>query len=351
MKEADLIDRIGPELKGLLEEIPGVQVLLKRPPYRQFGLLQPDLLFRVKTRQGERTLIVEASTSGSPKSARAALNQLARFRESVPEALGVFAAPFISPASFEICRSEGVGAVDLAGNCILAFDEVFIRVTGRDNPAPNRRALRSLFMPKSSRVLRVLLSGPGRHWKTQELATEAQVSLGLVFNVKERLMDREWVKAEPEGLLLVEPRLLLKDWADWAGANPWKAQQFYSMESLPDIEARLAKVCLSLGVPFALTGFSAADRLAPFTRYSKATAYVIGSADPVVAAMNLKPVPSGGNVELLVTEDRHVLYGAKEAAGVMVVTPVQAYLDLQGQSGRGQEAADFLLQEVISSQW
>jgi hypothetical protein len=351
MRDAELLDRVWPDLKDLLEGIPGVAVSLMRPPLRKLGQVQPALLIKVKTRHGPRTLLVEVGTSGSPKNARAALNQLARFREVLPEALGVFAAPFISPATIEICKSEGVGAIDLAGNCYLAFNEVFIRVTGRDNPAPNRRGLRSIFTPKSSRVLRVLLANPGRHWMTQALATEAKVSLGLVFNVKERLLDREWVKSEPEGLLLVEPSLLLKDWAVWAGANPPLAQHFYSMESIPGIEARLAKACRSLGVPCALTGFSAADRLAPFTRYSKATAYVIGSADPVVVAMNVKPVSSGGNVELLVTDDQHILYGAKDLNDVKIVSPVQAYLDLQSQSGRGLEAAEFLLQEVISKQW
>ena len=39
---------------------------------------------------------------------------------------GVVLAPFISERSADVCREAGVGYVDLAGNCLINFDHVFL---------------------------------------------------------------------------------------------------------------------------------------------------------------------------------------------------------------------------------
>jgi hypothetical protein len=46
-----------------------------------------------------------------------------------------------------------------------------------------------------------------------------------------------------------------------------------------------------------------------------------------------------------------VLYGARPIDGICVATPVQVYLDLVGLKGRGEEAANALLEEVIKRTW
>jgi len=122
-------------------------------------------------------------------------------------------APYISPQAAEICAKEGIGYLDLAGNCRLSFGQVFIRREGIRNPFARKRDLRSLYAPKSTRILRVLLMRKSA-WKTQALADEAGVSLGQVANVKKLLRDREWVADGEEGFKLTNPRSLLADWAE-----------------------------------------------------------------------------------------------------------------------------------------
>ncbi|GAH48685.1 unnamed protein product, partial [marine sediment metagenome] len=39
---------------------------------------------------------------------------------------GVFAATFISGESKQICRENGIGFIDLAGNCLFKFDNVYL---------------------------------------------------------------------------------------------------------------------------------------------------------------------------------------------------------------------------------
>ena len=80
-------------------------------------------------------------------------------------------------------------------------------------------------------------------------------------------------------------------------------------------------------------------------------AYVVGNLDGLAERLELKPVTSGANVNLIVPYDEGVLYGAETKGDARVTSPVQTYLDLRQIKGRGEEAADFLKQQVIQPSW
>jgi len=86
-------------------------------------------------------------------------------------------------------------------------------------------------------------------------------------------------------------------------------------------------------------------------RYQRVTAYVSEALGDLVKTLGLKEVPSGANVTLLLPYDDGVFYGATDVNGIRIVSPVQAYLDLIGYRGRGEEAATFLLEQVIQRKW
>ncbi len=153
MKCAAVIDQAKDVLLGCLKEVPFVTVQLMKES--KSPLIGPDFQLRVKTQAGTTTLIVDVRSVGQPRVVREATNQLARYRQQWPEAYGVVMAPYISPKAAAICRDEGVGFADLAGNCSLAFDPVFISKEGKENPFARKRDLRSMFSPKAGRVLRV----------------------------------------------------------------------------------------------------------------------------------------------------------------------------------------------------
>lgn len=318
---------------------------------RNFGGCRADLVTTVSTPAGTRYFVAEVKPVGQPRAAREAVNQLWRFRQDRPDVVPVFIAPYISPASAELCRQEGMSYVDLSGNCRLVFDNSFVEREGRPNAFAEKRDLRSLYSPRSSRVLRVLLANPGEAWKVKELAKEAEVSLGLASNVKRLLEDREWIRKTEDGLTLIVPEKLLAEWAENYSFRRNKVRDCYSLKPVPDLEADLASACRDRNVPYALTGFSAAARLAPMVRSLRAMAYVRKPLDEVVAFLGLKEVASGANVTLLEPYDEGVFYGTEEDRGIRLASPVQVYLDLKGFRGRGEEAAAKLLDEVIRPQW
>src|SRR5438552_2641329 len=142
-----------------------------------------DLVAKFRLIDQEHTLVVEISPLGQPRQIRAVVTRLAEIRRDLPEAYPVAAAVYIGPQSARILTSHNLGYVDLSGNCYLAFGNVLIEKEGKRNVRPSVRPLRSLFAPRATRVIRVLLVEPARAWRLEELARAAAGSLGHAHNV------------------------------------------------------------------------------------------------------------------------------------------------------------------------
>jgi len=337
-------------LRACLERVPFLKILqIKREA--RIGEFRADLLVKLSLPADEQELVVEVKSNGQPRIAREAVNQLLRYKMAKPEIYGVFIAPYISQRAAEICSKEGIGYIDLAGNCRLSFKQVYIEQGGKPNPFSERRELRSLYSPKASRVLRVLLSRPDKEWRIKELSKETEVSLGQVSNVKRLLEDREWISTRANGFVLTEPEKLLLEWSENYNYRKNRILEYYSLKSMPEIETDLAKVCAQNEVRYALTGFSGAARLAPAVRYQRVTAFVNEGEMDLATSLDFKPVSSGANVILLVPYDKGVFYGTQVVDGVRIASPIQIYLDLMGFRGRGEEAAKVLLEKVIRPKW
>lgn len=296
-------------------------------------------------------IIAEIKSSGQPRLAREAVNQLFRYRDEVPGMYGVFMAPYISSQTASICEKAGIGYADLAGNCRLVFGQVYIERCDWPNSSIVRRELRSLFTAKASRILSVLLTDPRRSWKVLPLAKEAGVSLGQASNVKKLLEDREWVERTTKGLRLSHPKDVLAAWGGAYSFGKNRIRDYYSFMQPAEIEAKLKEISRERGVSFALTGFSAAARLAPAVRSQRVMAYVEGHPEEIARRLELKEVASGANVSLVQPADRGVFIGVREVEGQRIVSPVQVYLDLKSMKGRGEEAAETILERIIKPTW
>jgi hypothetical protein len=311
---------------------------------------QPDLVVTLQQEGKVKFFIVEVKNNGEPRYARQAINQLLRYINSSSE-YGVFIAPYISPEAAEICREAGMGYVDLAGNSFISFDKIFIDKQGNPNPYSRKRYLKSLYSPKAERILRVLLSSGKMEWKVKELAKEANVSIGLVSNVKKLLEDREWVDAQTIGFSLIEPFSVLREWSENYSIKRNLIRDFYTILSISEFEERLGNVCANENITYGMTGFSGAARLAPAVRYQRAMAYVQVNLENLTELLGIKPVTSGANVTLLEPYDEGLFYGSQDRDGIRVLSPIQIYLDLKNFRGRGEEAAEALLDQVIGDLW
>lgn len=384
MKQGDLLQSAQENLTAVLQQVPLLSqssFLPKRLPGDLSAgfmvLIQPS--GPAESFGPTRRLVCELRSAGQPRLAREACLSLMEIVQADQHSYPIFIAPYISPAAAAICKQYKTGYLDLAGNCLLAFDSVFIQKQGFPNPNAATRELRSLYSPKAERILRVLLSSGPRLWRTQQLADTAQVSLGQVASVKKLLADREWIESGPSGFALsgyssgathgirngsrqdlddlppgpIQAAVLpmLKEWARAYRPQRSVTSEFYSLQPIPEIEAKLTAYATAQGKPFAFTGFSGAARLAPAVRYQRATAYIAADVNAIAETLAWKRVNSGPNITLIQPYDEGVFFDTRNIDGAPVVSPIQLYLDLLQSKGRGEEAAAAILAEVIQPLW
>jgi len=338
-------------LLSCLSKIPFLKVIDVQKSYGDKDFQPFDIKAKIRLPGKAINLIAEIKSSGQPRLAREAVNQMLRFKDKVSDAYFVFIAPYISPKAAEICQSEGIGYLDLSGNCLLTFDNIFIEKKDYPNQFKEKRDLKSLYAPKAERLLRVLLCNPGKKWKIKELAVESGVSLGQASNVKRVLFDRELISGERGGLSLIESAALLREWAENYDYRKNEVLEFYSLKSVTDIENALAAYCNSRKIKYALTGFSGAARITPAVRYKKAMVYATDLAEEAFLELSLKAVKSGGNLLLFTPYDDGVFYGSSKVNEIQVASEIQLYIDLQGFRGRGEEAAEVLYERIVERAW
>ena len=196
-----------------------------------------------------------------------------------------------------------------------------------------------------------MLARPGEVWKTEQLSRAAKVSLGQISNVRNLLLTQEWAEERSPGFALTRPKPLLEQWASSYRFDRNPVAQCYAMQSVGEVEARLAELCDRDGVGYALTGFSGAARYASFTTYRTAAAYVAGDVDRIVEQIGGKRVSTGANLQLITPYDDGVFFERKVFDGQTAAAPIQCYLDLQHETARGAEAAEALLGSVIEPSW
>src|SRR5713226_5436221 len=211
LKSEEVRRQVAQRLRELLPKAKGWQ----ESADTKIGGQIADLLAKFQLAGQEQTLVVEVSSLGQPRQIRAAVTRLHEIRRELPGAHPVAAAIYIGPQSARILKSNNLGFVDLSGNCYLAFENVLIEKEGKRNVRPSTRPLRSLFAPRATRVVRVLLAEPGRTWRLEELARAAGVSLGHSHNVVKRLADVAWVERDDrQRIRLMKPADLLESWCE-----------------------------------------------------------------------------------------------------------------------------------------
>jgi hypothetical protein len=168
--------------------------------------------------------------------------------------------------------------------------------------------------------------------------------------VKRLLAEQEWIDSKTIGFS-ISPLALIEEWAQNYNFRRNKVWDFYSMLSTSEFEYKLAEICKQEKIQYGLTGFSGSARYAPAVRYQRVMVYIENGIDKLLDNLDIKIVDSGANVMILEPYDEGIFYETNEIDGSMVVSPTQVYLDLKSFRGRGEEAAEILLDRVIKKIW
>jgi len=313
------------------------------------GSKKADLLVKLKLGATEQTLAVQFTSVGQPRQIREAISSLTEVRHELPSAYPVAVAQYIAPQSAALLRRSGLGYLDLSGNCYLAFENVLIEKEGKPNLRPSTRPLKSLFAPRASRVVRVLLVDPQHAWRLEELAKAADVSLGHAHNVVKRLEELAWVaRGEHQRIDLVKAGDLLDAWVDSYSYRRNDIGAYFSPERITrKVIAELARVAHSEGRRYAFTLHAGPALVASNVRFPAIHCYVEGAPEPLVRALGLRPGEGEGNVYLMAPYDEGVFYALMTKGGLPVVCLPQLYADLYHYERRGREQATYLRREAM----
>jgi hypothetical protein len=258
---------------------------------------------------------------------------------------GLLIAPSLSEVLVNHCRERGLSCVDLNGRQWIRAEGVLV-----DRKSSDERRYRPLllppdvFQPKSSRLVRALLSQPERTWSQGELGGRTGLSPGLVSRLVRHLVKEGFVAQDNRALRLSRAGELLDAWAerdDWAKRTTTK--QYSLLESdVETIAQKLVKI-LPAGETLVFTQWFAANLRHPYTIPPLVSAYVARfPMEQIERELRARQVADGGTLWLAVPKDDGVFRETQRVGEFTLACDAQIYLDLLHAGLRGPEQAKAL---------
>lgn len=277
----------------------------------------------------------------------------------------VLAMPRVSPRMAELCQEHGWSWYDLAGNCRLEIPGVLlIDRSGNEPVKVPPRAGANLGTPEAARVVRALLApeNANQRWTQRDMVAHfanlvprvQPPSLALVNKVAQHLRDQAFLEQLPNrGFRVRDFEGLLQAWRAAYRFDRHTRRPYFTLLQGGALQDRLRALDPKAEGRLAYATFSAANLQAPAVRQPRTWLYL----DPNIeqefqSAVEAKSVDSGENLVVLIPDDAGVFYRAEAGNNrVPCTNAVQTYVDLTHAGGRGEEAAEAILQQRLKPAW
>ena len=252
--------------------------------------------------------------------------------------------PELSPRIVAACKVHGIAAIDLNGRCWLRAPGLLVDRC----PLPGRSFSyemepRNIFVGKSARIVRCLLTDRDRTWTQGEIVPRTRASSGLVSRIVQHLISQGFLeKTSAREFRLRDWHGLLNEWVDSDHFSKRTRTTAYAgfFGSPQELAHRLQQWAGSEKVPLAFTQWTAAWTRQPYTEPAVCSAYVERHPDSAtLEQLGIRPVTEGGKLWLHVPDDEGILTETQKRSGLTLVTDAQIYLDLKRTGLRGPEAA------------
>jgi hypothetical protein len=277
----------------------------------------------------------------------------------------VLAMPRVSPRMAALCQAHGWSWYDLAGNCRLEIPGVLLIERSGNEPVKGQpRSGANLSTPEAGRVVRALLApeNAGHRWTQREMVAHfaeltARVpapSLALVNKVVQHVRNQAFLEELPNrGFRVRDYEGLLKTWRDAYRFDHHSRRRYFTLLQGRLLHEKVRGLETKAKGRVAYASFSAADLQAPAVRQPRTWLYLDPSVEPEFQlAIEAKPVDSGENVVVLIPDDDSVFYRMETGNNRLPCTnAVQTYVDLAHSGGRGEEAAEAILQQRLKPAW
>lgn len=361
------------ELEDALRALPGAEVDIEheKPSTRAIGLpgaVAPfsDAILRLKA--GGETIVVEVQVRKDlfPIKAQQLIHDTRACESSWTDPKRIFlaASRSISPAAKAKLEAASIGYFDASnGSLFLPGPRLYVKI--QNPPRRTSRQAGSPFKGRRAQVVLAMLQDPDAWYGVNELARQAEVSVGTVTDVLTELEQRDWVETRGRGpntqRQVRNPGDLLDGWVqELTTATPPKWQRYFLAWHRPDgvpIKQRIDRAFSSGNIPYAVTHELAAEEYGHQTsRLTDIRVRVLSMPDvaSVLEKMGAQPVNEGANFLVLETESpgdllfkRYMSHMDGDKEGIWCASPIQVYLDLIQSEGRAPDLAEQLRAGVI----
>ncbi len=333
--------------QDILDVVPAILAELVGEPVRE---LKKSAEIDMVLKAGSNLFVVEVKRSLRSEVAAQTVSWIkvkAQSRGGVP----LIAVPFMGEYGKGLCEKESVSYVDLSGNAWIVAPGLRIHVSGKPNKIKPRGRPVSLFSPKSSRLIRLLLLDPNRWWRQTDLAKSSNLGPGYVSRLCKQMEQSEIVVRNDNGALRPkQPDQLLDAWYNEYDFDMHDIRKGHvSVRSGEELVSKVAQVCGKLDWHYAFTGLSGAWLYAPFAAYRLVTVYLEKlPSDDLLTELGWYDEQQGANLWLLRPRDEGVFHGSELIKHIPCASAVQCYLDLKNLPERSAEAAEHLRKETLS---
>ncbi len=266
---------------------------------------------------------------------------LAGWKQSNPPLL---VAPELSQRVLELCHRKRLAAIDLNGRTYIRAPGILVD----RRPLPDRdfrlqSEPRNVFVGKSARIIRTLLTDRDRAWSQSELVHRAKASSGLASRIVQHLISQGFIeKQTAREFRLSNPLELIDAWVKADDFNRRTTTTRYTTFGGSPLETarQLRAWATKQSIPIAFTQWLAASLRHPYTEPVVTSAYVARLPDTATLdQLGLRPVTDAGKVWLLVPDDEGVFLETQTIQDLPLATDAQIYLDLQRTGLRGPDQA------------
>lgn len=355
-----------------IRDLPGVSINnVRSQPEQPF-----DVSFELRSGPNQVQVLGEIKPAFSPRLLEEIAPWIQRLKSLRADIAVAVIAPSLSPQTQAFCLQNGIDFIDLAGNISINVPGKFtLQRSGMKSREVVPSSLDSqrninVFSGRSSRILRILLEKP-QSWSITGLAKELaaenarfreiapgaqvefEISLGAVSKVVATLEEQLLVRRRDGNIVVPEPARLLVQWAEkYKERYRWRLRSSFQTNNpfgkdLDAVSAGLQR--LSKGT-YAFSGAMAASLAAPFVDIEVIDIFLLSDNDAKLR--NLKSQQSvGPSLRFISPYDEGVFMYAKKVGNALIVSDVQAYLDLYARGGRDLKQAEVLLNSVIQQHW
>lgn len=255
--------------------------------------------------------------------------------------------PELIPRILDFCRNKRLAAIDLNGRVHLRAEGLLVdrrSLHGRDFRFELEP--RNVFVGKSGRIVRSLLTDRDRVWSQSQLTERSKASSGLVSRIVQHLVSQGFVeKQSPREFRLLDPLGLIDAWVKADDLNRRVSTKRFTVfvDNPLGLARELNSWAEKQSIRIAFTQWIAGWLRHPYTEPTIASAYV--ERLPETATLEriaLRPVSDAGKVWLHVPDDEGVFLETRIVQSLPLVSDAQIYLDLQKTGLRGPDQANAL---------